>query len=116
MLAGHKIPRGALIIISPWVVHRHRAYWNQPDYFDPDRFERDDDPMPGSYMPFGIGPRVCTGANFAMVEGTAMLAGLSRHFTFKPETPEKVFPEVAISLRPHSDIQCRLTKRDHMAR
>ncbi|GHB42581.1 cytochrome P450 [Pseudovibrio japonicus] len=116
MLGGQKIPRGALIIISPWVVHRHRAYWNHPDYFDPDRFERDDDPMPGAYMPFGVGPRVCTGASLAMVEGTAMLAGLSRHFTFKAEAPEKVFPEVAITLRPQSEIMCTLTKRDHMAR
>ncbi|WNZ53733.1 cytochrome P450 (plasmid) [Microbulbifer sp. MKSA007] len=113
-IGGHKIPRGALIIISPWIVHRHRSYWHHPDHFDPDRFERDDDPMTGAYMPFGIGPRVCAGASFSTVEATSVLAGVTRHYNFKAEKPEEVFPETGIALRSQSEIRCKLIKRSHM--
>ena len=114
-IGGHEIPRGALVIISPWIVHRHKSYWNHPDYFDPDRFERDDDPMIGAYMPFGVGPRVCAGASFATVEAIALLARLTRFYSFRVIKPEEVFPESGIALRSRSEIRCKLVKRDHLA-
>ncbi|KZL22581.1 cytochrome P450 [Pseudovibrio sp. Ad37] len=114
-IGGHKIPRGALIIISPWIVHRHRSYWNNPDHFDPDRFERADDPMTSAFIPFGVGPRVCAGASFATVQAIVLLARLTRFYSFKVMKPDEVFPESGIALRARSELRCKLIKRHHMA-
>ncbi|SDQ16547.1 cytochrome P450 [Pseudovibrio sp. Tun.PSC04-5.I4] len=114
-VGDHKVAQGSLIIISPWVAHRHRTYWNNPDYFDPDRFERNDDPMTRAFMPFGIGPRVCAGASFATVEATLLLARLTRYYSFKTINSEEVYPETGISLRSASEIKCKLIKRGHVS-
>ncbi|HLL26110.1 MAG TPA: cytochrome P450, partial [Xanthobacteraceae bacterium] len=67
-LAGEPITRGTLVVIAPYVLHRHRTLWTRPDYFDPSRFlngarEKVDR---FAYLPFGAGPRVCIGAAFAL--------------------------------------------------
>src|SRR5262249_49629440 len=76
-----EVPRGTVILIAPWVLHRHRRLWRAPDAFDPSRF------LPGvpavprfAYLPFGAGPRVCVGAQFALTEATLVLAMLIREF------------------------------------
>jgi cytochrome P450 len=69
-LAGHRVPAGTVVSISPYVLHRHKTLWRDPDAFDPSRF------LPGArekidryaYLPFGAGPRVCIGQAFAMQE------------------------------------------------
>jgi cytochrome P450 len=60
-IGGRRIERGALIVISPWVLHRHRRLWENPERFDPDRFlpERSQGRPRFAYLPFGGGPRVC---------------------------------------------------------
>ncbi len=69
------IPRGAVLLIAPWVLHRHRRLWRDPDAFDPSRFLPDAPAIPRfAYMPFGAGPRVCVGAQFALAEATLVLA------------------------------------------
>ena len=70
-------------MIAPWVMHRHQAYWRDPNVFDPDRFtpEREGELTAGAYIPFGIGPRVCAGATFAQVEAVRLIARLFRKFT-----------------------------------
>jgi len=66
-----------MVSISPWVVHRHQRYWRNPEHFDPQRFLADRTKLPaGSYLPFGMGPRICPGAAFAMEEATMLLAAL----------------------------------------
>jgi len=65
------VRKGAQVVLSPWHLHRHERLWDRPDIFDPSRW---DDPASQesqrqAYMPFSAGPRVCTGARFAMVEG-----------------------------------------------
>jgi cytochrome P450 len=85
-LAGHKIERGTMVVISPYVLHRHRVLWRDPDLFDPSRF------LPGAaraieryaYLPFGVGPRVCIGAAFALQEATLVLATLMRQLRARP--------------------------------
>ena len=80
-ILGHRIAPGTVISISPWVMHRHRAYWTEPEVFDPERF------LPGatppdrySYLPFGAGPRICIGAQFALTEAVLVLARLMQSF------------------------------------
>jgi cytochrome P450 len=73
VLGGHDIPSGALIIVSPWLLHRHPQVWQDPQEFRPERFlEGDVDRT--AFIPFGAGPRLCIGRDFSYVEGVAMLA------------------------------------------
>lgn len=68
-IGDFRIPRGSAVIIAPWLVHRHRAHWQDPDRFDPGRFLQGDRiSTPRTWMPFGSGPRVCIGAAFATME------------------------------------------------
>jgi cytochrome P450 len=78
------IGTGAQIVLSPWHLHRHSRIWQEPDAFDPVRWERDDNIRAArhAYMPFSAGPRVCTGAGFAMIEGVVLLARLLRSYRF----------------------------------
>lgn len=69
-----RIPRGAAVIIAPWVVHRHAAHWREPDRFDPSRFlQHGRLATPPAWMPYGVGPRVCIGASFATMEMLVVL-------------------------------------------
>ena len=110
---GFRIKRGAMVMIAPWTIHRHRHYWEQPDVFDPDRFsaERESDIIRGSYIPFGQGPRVCAGASFAQIESALILASIVRGFDFELIDPEKVFPIARLTTRPRHEIQCRVKLR-----
>jgi cytochrome P450 len=76
-----EIPRGSILMIAPWVLGRHRKFWRDSDAFDPSRF------LPGApaiprfaYLPFGAGPRICVGAQFALTEATLVLAAMIRTF------------------------------------
>lgn len=112
-LAGVTIPRGSLLVVSPWVVHRHAALWRDPDRFDPSRFaEGEPAPRPGSYIPFGMGPRVCTGAAIAQLEAQLILAEHLRDFDFEPVHAERVMPVSRVTIRPRGGILCRLLQRD----
>ncbi len=89
------VPAGATIVISPWLIHRHRDLWDEPDAFDPDRYEDDQsrESLKQAYLPFSMGPRVCMGAAFALQEAALILSSLVRHFRFAPapgHTPEPV--------------------------
>ena len=67
-ICGHHIPAGSTVMVLPWLLHRHKALWADPDAFDPGRFapERADERPRYAYIPFGGGPRICLGASFAM--------------------------------------------------
>jgi cytochrome P450 len=80
MLAGHLVKPGSMVVVAPFVLHRHRALWSRPDVFDPARFI---EPARNAidryaYLPFGAGPRVCIGAAFALQEAILVVAGLGR--------------------------------------
>lgn len=111
-LGGTKVRRGALIMVAPWVLHRHRGYWKDPDVFDPDRFlpEREKDQTPGAYIPFGIGPRICAGAAFATIEAVLLIARLFREFDFHVAAPERVQPAARLTTRPVEQVMCRVTR------
>lgn len=95
------VQRGALMIVAPWVLHRHRRLWRDPDAFDPSRF------LPGApaidrfaYLPFGVGPRVCIGAHFALTEATLVLASLIQTFRIACADPRPVLPVAVVTTQP----------------
>ena len=108
-LAGHHIPGGALIIMSPYLLHRHREVWPDAAKFDPDRFlrphERD------AFIPFGAGLRLCIGRDFANVEGVLMLAELARAFQVSPLTPEMPTGAPLVTIRPENGSPVRINRR-----
>ena len=111
-IGDYPIKRGALIMVAPWVLHRHRRYWRAPNAFDPDRFlpERKAEMTAGAYIPFGIGPRICAGAAFATVEATLLIARLFRRFDFHVQAPEAVRPAPRLTTRPARQILMRVTR------
>lgn len=112
-IGPYKVKRGAMIMIAPWTIHRHRSYWKNPHAFDPDRFspEREGELVPGAYLPFGMGPRVCVGAAFATTESTLILARLMRRFDFTVASPGAVRPVARLTTRPAKEIIARVGVR-----
>ncbi|MDB5597811.1 MAG: cytochrome [Hyphomicrobiales bacterium] len=112
-LAGHRIRAGARVVISPWLLHRHRRLWTDPDLFDPTRF------LPGNrdridryaYLPFGAGPRVCIGASFALQEATIILAEVLRHVRLDAVPGHVPEPVQRVTLRPRGGMPVILRHR-----
>ena len=105
-------PKGSQIVLSPWHLHRHQRLWDNPDGFDPTRWgtENGKKCQRDAYIPFSSGPRVCTGAGFAMVEGVLLLAMLTRQFRF--EVTDKVpVPVAHLTVRAKDGIWLNVTKR-----
>lgn len=109
---GVPVPAGALILIAPWTLHRHRLLWRDPDRFDPTRF------LPGappparfSYLPFGAGPRTCIGAQFALTELVLMVAVLAREFQIALAEPGIVRPKALVTIQPENPPLFRLHPR-----
>ena len=111
-IGGHKVRRGAMIMIAPWTIHRNAALWRDADRFDPDRWsaEREGEVVPGAYMPFGLGPRICVGAAFATIESTLILARLVRRYDFSALSPATVRPASRLTTRPAREIAMRVAE------
>ncbi len=114
VLCGRKFPRGTVVMIAPWVVHRHHGLWRDPDCFDPERF------LPGrretiprfAYLPFGAGPRICLGMGFAMQEAVMLLATFLKHLRFERADNEQVQLRLCITLQPKTPLRMRVFSRD----
>ncbi|MBC7433928.1 MAG: cytochrome P450 [Rubritepida sp.] len=109
-IGTHKVKRGAMVMVAPWVLHRHQAFWRNPHAFDPDRFERESEIMPGTYIPFGLGPRVCAGAAFATTEAVLLIARLFRRYDFSVIEPQKVRPAARMTTRPTRQVMCTVSR------
>lgn len=97
-----EMPAGTNVIVSPWLMHRHRLYWSQPDVFDPENFapERVAARRRYTYLPFGAGPRICIGQGFAMIEAVLILATLAQRLQCRMVPGSVVQPVGKITLRP----------------
>ena len=103
-LAGADIPAGALIIMSPYLLHRHRAAWDDAQQFRPGRKI----PRTG-YVPFGAGPRLCIGRGMSLVEGPIILDHLRGRYTFEATSKARMKPEV--TLRPVGGMPLTIRRR-----
>ena len=101
-LGAVRIPAGALIGIAPWTLHRHRRLWSEPDAFEPARFlPAAPPPDRFAFLPFGAGPRVCIGAQFALTEAVLVLASLFRRFRVAlPPDARSVLPVAVVTTQP----------------
>jgi cytochrome P450 len=107
------VPKGAQIVLSPWHLHRHERLWDNPDGFDPARWQTENGKrcMREAYMPFSTGPRVCTGAGFAMVEGPLLLSMLLKRFRFERIEGKDPVPVAFLTVRAKDGIPLRVTPR-----
>jgi cytochrome P450 len=112
-LDGVRVPRGATVVISPWVMHRHRKWWDDPERFDPSRFapERAAARPRFTYLPFGGGPRICIGAAFALTEAVAILATIARRYRLRLAPDATVEPVGLITLRPRDGLKMMIEPR-----
>lgn len=101
-LCGHAVRKGDQVSIWPWIVHRHRALWDQPELFNPENFhpEAKAGHHRFQYIPFGAGPRVCIGAAFAQAEGLLVLSHWLARFRFRSVAGHTVEPTGDIAIRP----------------
>jgi cytochrome P450 len=101
-IGPYTIPQGDTVLISPYLLHHDPDHWPDPDRFDPDRFEagREKERPAYAYLPFGGGPRLCIGNQFALLEMQIMLALLVQRFTFRLADARPIAPKPLITLRP----------------
>jgi cytochrome P450 len=112
-LAGHPIARGTMVVVAPYVLHRHRGLWEAPDVFDPGRFlgaarDRIDR---YAYLPFGAGPRICIGNMFALQEATLVLAMIMSNFHLELPPGHEVWPLQRVTLRPADGLPMIVSRR-----
>lgn len=114
VIGGYRLPAGATVLLSPYLLHRHPAYWQNPEVFDPDRF------APGAfaggrrpaYLPFGDGERLCMASSFALMQLSLVLAEVMRSFHLELAPGSPVEPEPRIVLRPRSGLNMLLQSRE----
>lgn len=111
-IGGYYIPAGSILAISPYTLHRHPAFWSNPDGFDPERFlpERSAGRHRFAYLPFGAGPRQCIGNGFALLEAPLILATVAQSFALELVPGQEIRPDPLFILRPDRPVMVRLRR------
>ena len=111
-LGGYEIPENSVIIISPWTTHRHPEAWQDAEKFNPERFlPSAPTPEKGTYLPFGIGPRMCIGKDFALLESVLMIARIAQKWNLTPATGEPI-PRALVMVRPAGGLPMHISRRN----
>ncbi|HZD30205.1 MAG TPA: cytochrome P450 [Candidatus Angelobacter sp.] len=112
-IGGYTVPTGSNVIVSPWVTHRDAQFFPDPLAFKPDRWlTQNEQALPKfAYFPFGGGPRVCIGSNFALMEAVVLLAAVAQRYQITLLPGANVEPMASITLRPANGVWVRLHKR-----
>jgi cytochrome P450 len=101
-IGGYYVPANSVVVLCPYITHRHPAFWENPEGFDPERFmpERSADRPRGAYLPFGGGPRRCIGDDFAMIEAQLIIPMITQIFRLDLMPGHPVEPAPVFTLRP----------------
>ena len=107
VLAGREILPNDTLFLPLYALHRHRMWWDEPDRFDPDKFSPERAAKRDRYLhlPFGAGPRICVGANFAMMQAQIILATLIARFRFRPVEGASPVPTMTMTVRPEGGVR-----------
>lgn len=113
-LAGFRVPSGTIVGIAPWTLHRNPKLWENPEGFDPDRFlpERRQSQSRYAYLPFGGGPRVCIGNQFALMEAKIILAHVLAEHRLDLVPGERLELDPGITLRPRGGLHMALRREE----
>jgi cytochrome P450 len=114
-IRNRDIPAGSLVLVAPWLLHRHRRYWDKPDHFVPERFlpENAGSLVRHAYLPFSTGPRICAGAAFGLTEAVLCLATLAQSVRLRLAPDAVVEPVCRLTLRPGDGLPMLIKHRDH---
>ena len=106
ILVGRQIRKGEMVFLAIYALHRHEMWWDRPNEFDPDNFAPEKLRSMHRYLhlPFGAGPRVCVGANFAMMQAQMILTTLLARFQFRADDRPPPVPTMSMTLRPEGGI------------
>ncbi|MEM9967825.1 MAG: cytochrome P450 [Pseudomonadota bacterium] len=110
---NRNIKLGAQLVLSPWHLHRHSRLWDNPDGFDPTRWQTENGQrcLREAFIPFSAGSRVCTGAGFAMVEGPLLLSKILRDYKVTAVPNKTPVPVAHLTVRSAEGIWLRLDRR-----
>jgi cytochrome P450 len=112
-LGEYVAPKGSILLMSPYVMHHTARYYPEPFHFDPERWSeeaREGRPK-FSYFPFGGGPRVCIGEQFAWMEGILLLAAIGQHWRMQLAEGQIVQPQPMVTLRPKYGMKMVVKRR-----
>ncbi|HVG30810.1 MAG TPA: cytochrome P450 [Pyrinomonadaceae bacterium] len=112
-IGGYTIPKRAQVFMMSYAVQRDPRFWREPEAFRPERWSNGEtkDLPKFAYFPFGGGPRVCIGNQFAMMEAVLSLASIARRFRFTPAPNSRVEPVPGMSLRPRDGLKVIVNQR-----
>ncbi|HEU0081937.1 MAG TPA: cytochrome P450, partial [Bradyrhizobium sp.] len=112
VIAGLRVKKNDIVLVSPWLLHRHEKLWRDPNAFIPSRFMPPAPPPDRfAYLPFGVGARVCIGAHFALVEATLALAKIIGAFRVELLDQDPVLPVGVVTTQPDRSPMFRITPR-----
>jgi cytochrome P450 len=113
-IRGRAVPEGSLVMVVPWLLHRHRKFWGKPDHFIPERFlpENAQYRIRHAYLPFSVGPRICAGAAFGLTEAVLCIATLAQRIRLRLAPDAVVTPICRLTLRPGDDLRMWVEDRN----
>jgi cytochrome P450 len=112
-LSGYRVPAGSMVVLSQYLTHRHPDFWPAAESFDPERFTPEQDAARPryAYFPFGGGPRICLGNNFALLEASLAVAMVAQRYRLRLVPGQDIRPTMKGTLRPNGPVMMTAEKR-----
>ena len=107
-IAGHKVGKYCNLLLSVWEIHRHPHFWKDPESFIPERFSTQEARHRFAFIPFGAGPRICSGTRLSLIEGVLIIAVFLKQHTLNLIPNQKIEVETTITARPRYGIHMEI--------